>query len=175
MRIGQIGIALAAITLANCAGDQAGRALAARGSATATLADANGKIVGTATATSVKEGLRVTMSASQLSQGQHGVHIHAVGQCDAPGFMTAGGHWNPTGAKHGAHNPAGPHEGDLPNMIVGKDGRGSLGVVIPGGTIEGLLDADGATLVIHAAADDLVTDPSGNSGARVACGVFGRN
>ncbi len=174
MRIGHIGIALMAVAASGCAEDAARRGQA-RGAALATVADASGKVIGTATARAEKTGLRITVSAATLAPGQHGVHIHAVGRCDAPAFMTAGGHWNPSGAQHGARNPAGPHEGDLPNMIVGKDGRGTLGAIIPGATIEGLLDADGSVLVIHAAVDDLVTDPSGNSGARVACGVFGRN
>lgn len=177
MRFGHIGIVLVAVVASGCAEDGArpGKALVARGSAVATLADASGAVIGTATARAEKAGLRLTLSAAKQAPGQHGVHIHAVGRCDAPGFMTAGGHWNPTGAQHGVHNPAGPHEGDLPNMIVGKDGRGTLGAVIPGATIEGLLDADGSALVIHAAADDLMTDPSGNSGARIACGAFRRN
>ena len=97
-----------------------------------------------------------------------------VGACDAPGFTTAGGHWNPTMRQHGSMNPNGQHEGDLPNLMIGSNGRGSLGAVIPGATIAGLLDADGAALVVHAGPDDLMTDPAGNSGARIACGVFVR-
>ena len=72
-------------------------------------------------------------------------------------------------------NPAGPHEGDLPNLVIGADGRGTLGITIPGGTLDGLLDADGGAIIVHASADDLMTDPSGNSGARIACGVFKAN
>ena len=104
--------------------------------------------------------------------GAHGAHVHTVGRCDPLGFESAGGHWNPTGAKHGANNPAGPHLGDLPNMTVGADGRGTVSFTVPGATMDGLLDADGATMMVHANADDLVTDPSGNSGGRIACGVF---
>jgi Cu-Zn family superoxide dismutase len=95
-----------------------------------------------------------------------------VGRCDAPDFTSAGGHWNPTQKKHGTMNPQGPHQGDLPNLVIGSDGRGTIGAVIPGATLAGLLDADGAAMVIHAGPDDLMTDPSGNSGGRIACGVF---
>lgn len=174
MRIGYAGMVLAVLVTGGCAEHRAARggALAARGAASAVVVNASGKAIGTATARSVEGGLRLTISAASLPLGQHGVHIHAVGRCDAPDFMTAGGHWNPGGARHGAHNPAGPHAGDLANMIVSKDGRGALAAIIPGVTIDGLLDADGAAIVVHAAADDLMTDPSGNSGARIACGVF---
>jgi Cu-Zn family superoxide dismutase len=78
-------------------------------------------------------------------------------------------------AKHGAMNPQGPHEGDLPNLVIANDGRGTIGVTIPGATMAGLMDADGAAMVIHAQPDDLRTDPSGNSGSRIACGVFQPN
>lgn len=142
--------------------------------ATAILRTADGKEVGRATAREVKQGLRVTVDVRGLPEGQHGAHVHTVGQCDAPDFTTAGGHWNPLGTKHGSMNPAGPHEGDLPNLIIGKDGRGTLGAVIPKGTLAGLLDTDGAAMVVHAGRDDLMTDPSGNSGGRVACGVFAK-
>jgi Cu-Zn family superoxide dismutase len=110
-----------------------------------------------------------------MPTGTHGAHIHTSGRCEGPDFMTAGGHWNPAGTQHGSLNPAGPHDGDLPNIIIGTDGRGTLGVTVAGGTLDGLLDADGAAMVIHAAADDMTTDPSGNSGARIACGVFAVN
>lgn len=149
-----------------------GMPVAGGASATAMLVNATGTSVGKATATEVAGGLRYTLDVKGMPPGTHGAHIHTVGRCDAPDFATAGGHWNPTGMKHGSMNPQGPHEGDLPNLIVGSDGRGTLGVTIPGGTMAALLDTDGAAIVVHAAADDLKTDPSGNSGGRVACGVF---
>lgn len=144
-------------------------------SATAMLRTGTGADAGRATATEVAGGLRVTLDAMSVPAGLHGVHVHTVGRCDAPDFTTAGGHWNPAQRQHGSMNPQGPHEGDMPNMTVGNDGRGTLGVVLPGATMAGLLDADGSAIVIHAAADDLKTDPSGNSGARIACGVFQAN
>ena len=141
--------------------------------ATAMLKTGTGLDAGRAVATEVAGGIRYTVDVKGLPAGTHGAHIHTTGRCDAPDFTTAGGHWNPTAMKHGSMNPQGPHEGDLPNMIVGTDGRGTLGVTVPGATMAGLLDTDGAAIVIHAGPDDLMTDPSGNSGGRIACGVFG--
>lgn len=152
-----------------------GSALPNGAQAVALLRTADGADVGRATATEVTGGLRITLDSRGVPAGQHGAHVHMTGRCDAPDFATAGAHWNPTAMKHGTMNPSGPHQGDLPNVIVGSDGRGTIGLVIPGATMAGLLDADGAAFIIHANADDLMTDPSGNSGARFACGVFGLN
>lgn len=138
----------------------------------ATLHTADGKDAGHATAREVKGGLRISLEVTGLPAGEHGAHIHTIGKCDAPDFASAGGHWNPTGHQHGSMNPQGPHQGDLPNLVVGKNGKGVLGINLPGATMDGLLDADGSAIVIHANVDDLKTDPSGNSGARLACGVF---
>lgn len=144
--------------------------------ARAELRDAGGASKGSATVSVVSGGVRLVIDASGLPAGAHGFHIHSAGKCDAPDFATAGPHWNPTGKTHGRDAPGGMHMGDLPNLIVGTDGSGRLEATIPGAAISGgatpLLDADGAAIVIHAGADDYKTDPSGNSGARVACGVF---
>lgn len=140
--------------------------------AVAILHDASGKDVGRASATEVAGGIRFTIDAMGLPPGTHGAHVHMTGLCDAPAFTTAGGHWNPTQRKHGSMNPQGPHEGDLPNLVIDNGGRGTIGAVIPGATMSALLDPDGAAMVVHAKADDLMTDPSGNSGDRIACGVF---
>ncbi|SEN18532.1 superoxide dismutase, Cu-Zn family [Sphingomonas gellani] len=140
--------------------------------ATAMLMTAAGTPAGKATVTEVAGGLRYTLDVQGLPPGTHGAHVHTTGRCDAPDFTTAGGHWNPTSMKHGSMNPAGPHQGDLPNLTVGNDGRGTLAATVPGQTMAGLLDADGAALVIHAGPDDLMTDPAGNSGERIACGVI---
>lgn len=139
---------------------------------TASLRTAAGADAGRATAREVAGGVRFTADATGLPPGTHGLHVHTTGRCDPPGFETAGGHWNPTVAKHGANNPQGPHQGDLPNIVIGADGRGTAALVIPGATLAGVMDADGAAMMVHAAADDLQTDPSGNSGTRIACGVF---
>lgn len=118
--------------------------------------------------------LTLHIEAEGLPAGQHGVHLHAIGRCDAPDFQTAGPHWNPAGRQHGRENPQGAHEGDLPNIAISADGRGTLDTTISGATLDQLLDADGAALVIHANPDDYRTDPSGNSGGRIACGIVER-
>jgi Cu-Zn family superoxide dismutase len=140
--------------------------------ARAVLHDASGKEVGKARLQQVGKGIKVTLQASKLAAGTHGVHIHAVGKCDAPDFASAGPHWNPTGRQHGKDNPAGMHKGDLPNIVIGSNGRGRLAFTVEGAVLGDLVDADGAALVVHAATDDYKTDPSGNSGARIACGVL---
>lgn len=169
MLVGSAGLALAA-----CSKDEmaTGTPVAGGASAVAMLRTAGGAEVGRATATEVAGGVRFTIDASGMPAGTRGAHVHMTGRCDAPDFATAGPHWNPTAAKHGTMNPQGPHQGDLPNLVIGSDGRGTVGATVPGATMAALLDADGAAMVVHAQADDLRTDPSGNSGVRVACGVF---
>jgi Cu-Zn family superoxide dismutase len=150
----------------------AGEPLPGGAIATATMRTSAGAEAGRATAREVAGGVRFTVDARGVPAGTHGAHVHTTGRCDAPGFESAGPHWNPTAAKHGSSNPQGPHLGDLPNITIGADGRGTLAITMEGATMAGLMDADGAAMLIHAAADDLQTDPSGNSGARIACGVF---
>ena len=168
---------LSALLLASCDKESmaVGSPVAQGAQAVALLRTPDGADVGRATATEVTGGIRFTLDVRGLTPGTHGAHVHTVGHCDAPDFQTAGGHWNPLGAKHGSMNPQGPHEGDLPNLIVGPNGHGTIGTVVSGATMAGLLDADGSAIVVHEKADDLMTDPSGNSGARIACGVFGAN
>lgn len=151
---------------------ETGAPVAGGATAVAQLRTAAGADVGRATATEVAGGLRFTVDGMNMLAGTHGAHVHTTGRCDAPDFTTAGGHWNPTDMKHGTMNPQGPHYGDIPNLIVDSGGRGTVAATIPGATMAGLLDADGAAFVIHAGPDDLKTDPSGNSGGRIACGVF---
>lgn len=175
MRTGAL-VTLSALTLGLAACNRhelaTGSAIPDGAHATATLRTASGADAGRATVSDVAGGVRVTLDARNLPAGTHGAHLHTTGRCDAPDFASAGPHWNPTERQHGALNPRGPHTGDLPNLIVGPDGRGTLGVVLPGTTVSALLDADGGAMVVHAGADDLMTDPSGNSGARIACGAF---
>lgn len=144
--------------------------------AQAALAAGDGAARGTATVTEAADGLHVRVSATGLTPGVHAVHVHTTGACTAPDFTSAGGHWNPTGKQHGHDNPAGMHMGDMPNMTVAGDGAGVLEYVIPGGLLATgampLLDADGAAVVVHAGPDDNVSDPAGNAGGRVACGVL---
>lgn len=168
--------ALATLATAGCAADQdrtMGEPTTGGRSATAAMRTAAGADAGRATATEVTGGMRFTLDVKGLPPGTHGAHVHMVGRCDAPGFESAGAHWNPTARQHGTLNPQGPHDGDLPNLIIGTDGRGTIGINVPGATMAAMLDADGAAMLVHAATDDLRTAPSGNSGARIACGVFG--
>lgn len=154
-------------------------------SATATILDPQGNVLGKAVAVRVKgktrdqdAGLRVTVTVRGLPRGEKGIHLHTVGACEGPAFTSAGGHWNPTGHQHGRDNPRGAHMGDLPNIAIDRRGRGTLRFRIEGAKLRGdggLLDGDGAAIVIHASSDDNRTDPSGNSGARIACGVFRRD
>lgn len=137
----------------------------------ATIIDANGAEHGKATLAVAGEVLRLLVDVRGMPPGTHGLHIHTVGKCEAPGFTTAGAHWNPTGRQHGDMNAQGPHAGDFKNLVVGADGKGTLSADVPG-SFKALIDEDGAAIVIHAAADDYKTDPSGNSGARIACAVI---
>ena len=144
--------------------------------ATALLRAADGSARGTVQATEGPEGVRLVINGENLAAGAHGAHVHMTGTCNPPDFASAGAHWNPAGKQHGRNNPQGMHMGDLPNLLIGTDGRGSLEISISGARLTGgdgaMIDADGAALVIHASADDMITDPSGNSGGRIACGVF---
>jgi len=154
--------------------------LAARAApgARADLKNAGGETVATATFAAVPDGVEVTVVAAKLSPGPHGFHVHAVGKCEAPDFKSAGGHFNPRDRKHGLENAAGPHAGDMPNLVVGADGKGTATSKLGGVTLDSgpasLFHEGGTALVVHADADDMKTDPSGNSGARVACGVVER-
>jgi Cu-Zn family superoxide dismutase len=140
--------------------------------ATANLVDSNGAAIGTVRMFSEPTGIMLRINASGIPAGQHGVHLHSVGKCEAPKFTSAGPHWNPTEKKHGHRNPAGYHMGDLGNLGVGADGKLVVALLVPEATLDGIRDADGTALVLHAKADDEVTDPSGNSGDRIACAVL---
>jgi superoxide dismutase, Cu-Zn family len=139
---------------------------------TANLVSSSGAVLGTVRVFSEPTGVMLRIDATGVPAGQHGVHVHTTGRCDPPGFTSAGPHWNPSERKHGHRNPAGFHMGDLGNLGVGADGRLIAGLLVPQATIDALRDADGAALVLHAKADDEVTDPSGNSGDRIACAVL---
>lgn len=148
--------------------------------ATAELRDRAGASVGTARLTGDNDGtITLVAHVDRMTPGSHGIHFHAVGSCtpgDSAAFAAAGPHHNPLNRKHGLENPDGPHAGDLPNLVVGANGSGDLETKTARATLRAgpasLLDADGSAVVVHASADDQKTDPSGNSGARVACGVI---
>jgi Cu-Zn family superoxide dismutase len=142
------------------------------------LRNAAGQPVGAAQFTQSGTVVRLVVEARGLSPGLHALHVHAVGRCDPPDFASAGGHFNPLNRQHGALNALGAHAGDLPNLPVAPDGTGRLEgtteQITLGAGPTSVWDADGSALVIHASADDFKTDPTGNSGARIACGVFVR-
>lgn len=144
--------------------------------ATAQLQNADGDQVGTATLTEGEDGVEIRLEAKDLKPGKHGFHIHETGTCEAPDFKSAGGHFNPEDKAHGVDNPQGSHVGDLPNLEIGSDGKGELTATAKGATLEegknSLLKEGGTALVIHAEPDDMKTDPAGDAGDRVACGVI---
>lgn len=144
--------------------------------AQAVLRDTEGKKVGTADFTSVDGGVQVSLKVKGLTAGLHGFHVHELGSCVAPEFKSAGGHFNPDEKKHGVVNPSGAHVGDLDNLTVDVKGDGSGEFVVLRASLEsapgGLLKKDGTSLVLHADPDDLKSDPAGNSGKRIACGVI---
>lgn len=167
--------AVSLIVLTACA--TTGQAATSTVLATAPLATADGHSAGRAELVTSGDQIRLHLTASGLPAGTHGAHLHTTGRCDAPGFASAGGHLNPAGHQHGTENPAGPHLGDLPNLIVKADGTGELTVPVSVARADSdarVFDTDGTAIVIHAGPDDYKTDPSGNSGGRIACGVFAR-
>lgn len=143
--------------------------------AAATIRDGAGVRVGTVTFTDSYAGLIIAGSVEGLGIGAHGIHIHEFGKCEPP-FATAGSHFNPDKHKHGYKNSDGPHSGDLPNIDVPPSGKLKFEFLLPDVTLRGgprhILDAGGASIVIHSTRDDYLTDPAGNSGARLACGVI---
>lgn len=143
--------------------------------ATAELKDREGKTVGRARLSDAPHGVLLHVTLEGAPAGEHGFHIHQVGRCDPPAFESAGPHLNPSGAQHGLQNPKGAHAGDLPNIHVPKDGRLTFEVLARGTSLQGqnsMLDNDGAALMMHAKPDDYRSDPAGQAGDRIACGVI---
>jgi Cu-Zn family superoxide dismutase len=147
--------------------------------ALARLVDDKGQAVGSAVFSQERGGggVRILVEVVGLAPGDHAVHIHEVGRCEPPAFESAGAHFNPTKAEHGTANPRGPHAGDLPDVTVNTEGKGHMEVTAKRVTLDkksaaSLLDADGSAIVIHERADDKRTNPAGDSGARIACGVI---
>jgi Cu-Zn family superoxide dismutase len=142
----------------------------------AELKDKDGKSVGAASFREQSGGVVIGLQVKGMSPGLHAIHVHAVGKCEGPAFTSAGGHFNPAQKKHGLKNPEGPHAGDLPDVYVTKDGSGRYEVLTDAITLKSgatsVFDGDGSSLVLHASADDNMSDPAGNSGDRIACGVI---
>jgi Cu/Zn superoxide dismutase len=148
-------------------------------SVTTKIINGQGAQVGTAVLTQMADTVRIELQAQGLPPGTHGIHFHETGKCDPPSFESAQAHFNPATKEHGFHNPKGFHAGDLPNIAVDQSGNvhvviNSRNVTLKPGEANSLLKEGGTALVIHEKADDYVTDPAGNSGARIACGVIAK-
>ena len=166
---------VAAVLLTACAGARPPGSPGPAAVAAGTFHNAGGERIGVATLTDTLGALRLAVSVGGLTPGPHGIHVHAAGTCTPPAFTSAGPHFNPTGRQQGRRNPAGPHLGDLPNLLVGADGSADTSFALTGIETSGpeaLLGPDGSSVVIHAGADDERTDPSGGSGDRIACAVL---
>jgi Cu-Zn family superoxide dismutase len=135
------------------------------------LKDAQGKTVGEVKISEKGSGVEISGRVHDLAPGEHAIHFHQNPKCESPDFKSAGGHFNPENKKHGFDNPEGHHAGDMRNFTVSADGKARLSVEDKDVSLNALL-ANGAAIVIHAKADDYKTDPSGNSGDRIACGVI---
>lgn len=176
MRIRTLAFAAtAAIALSGCAtvyesaADEVG---------TATINDRNGNNIGSAKLFSLAGEITIAVALDGLPAGTHGVHLHTTGNCSAADFTSAGGHLNPGGAEHGTQNPRGAHLGDLPNATIAADGSGTVSTILRGTAdtvLAQIFDADGTAIVVHAGPDDYRSDPAGDAGSRIACGVFSRS
>jgi Cu-Zn family superoxide dismutase len=170
MKFGRtVSVAAAAIALAL-------PAAALAQTAEAILKDKDGKDIGKVELVQQGHGVLLKLNLKGLPAGERAFHIHEVGKCEAP-FTSAGGHFNPGGKKHGSANPAGAHAGDMPNLVIPASGALTIEIsnhmiTLAKGQPNSVLDADGSSIVIHAAADDYKTDPAGNAGDRIACGII---
>jgi superoxide dismutase, Cu-Zn family len=151
-------------------------AAAQKGAVKVDLSDGSGKSVGTAELSPAPQGVTIRLNLQDLPPGEHAIHVHTVAKCEGPAFTSAGPHLNPDMKHHGLQNPEGPHAGDMPNFTVSADGTAKTTVVAPGVTMgddsHSVFSNGGTALVVHAKADDMKSDPAGNAGDRIACGVI---
>lgn len=175
MKIGALQSSLLAVLLmAVCA------AIAAKEAkpkpVTVNLQNGQGKSVGTATLSQVANGVSIKLNLHDLTPGDHAIHVHQTAKCEGPDFKSAGGHFNPDNKHHGLQNPEGPHAGDIPNFVADAKGKSKETIIAPNVTLtdgpHSVFTGGGTALVIHAKGDDGKTDPAGNSGDRIACGVI---
>jgi Cu-Zn family superoxide dismutase len=161
-----VASAIALLALTSAASAQSGKA---------TLKNAEGKEVGSAQLSQTPHGVLVRLTLKGVPAGEHAFHIHQTGKCEPP-FTTAGGHFNPASKKHGIMASDGPHAGDMPNLHIPADGALAIEVINAAVTLDkdkpnSLFKPEGTALIIHAGKDDYKTDPTGDAGGRIACGV----
>jgi Cu-Zn family superoxide dismutase len=152
-------------------------ATAAPATVTVKLANSAGKAVGTATLTDTDKGVKIDLDLTGLPPGDHAIHVHETAKCEGPDFKSAGGHFNPDKKHHGMESKDGPHAGDMPNFTADAKGNAKTSLVAPNvnlksGDAHSVFAGGGTALVVHEKADDMKTDPAGNAGSRIACGII---